>query len=124
MTCPLCERLRDGSPIIAGEHASAIPDGFPVGPGHTLIVAHRHEADLFGLPAEEQADMWALVRSVQARLRDELRPQGFTVGANVGAAGGQTIPHAHIHVIPRFTGDVVDPRGGVRWVIPARAAYW
>lgn len=66
----------------------------------------------------------ALVNIVSRELRDRLSPDGFTIGINDGEAAGQTIPHAHVHVIPRFAGDVPDPRGGIRWVIPARAAYW
>ena len=71
-----------------------------------------------------QADVWRLVAAVRERLLAERRPDGFNIGLNVGEAGGQTVAHAHVHVIPRFLGDVADPRGGVRWVIPARAAYW
>ena len=84
----------------------------------------RHESNLFALAPEEQADLWALVRTVRNRLAEELHTDDFTVGANVGVAAGQTVLHAHIHVIPRFAGDVPDPRGGIRWVIPSRAAYW
>jgi len=80
--------------------------------------------DLFSLTPEELADLWALVRTVRDRLADELGTRDFTVGVNVGVAAGQTVLRAHIHVIPRFAHDVPDPRGGVRWVIPSKAAYW
>ncbi|HTP27887.1 MAG TPA: HIT family protein, partial [Anaeromyxobacteraceae bacterium] len=96
----------------------------PLSPGHTLVVPRQHVADLFALPPEEQADIWRLVATVRERLVAERRPDGFNIGLNVGDAGGQTVGHAHVHVIPRFRGDVPDPRGGVRWIIPARAAYW
>lgn len=124
VSCPLCSRLAGPAPFEESLHGCAIPDGFPVSPGHTLVVPRRHESDLFALAPEEQADLWALVRTVRNRLAEELHTEDFTVGANVGAAAGQTVLHAHIHVIPRFAGDVPDPRGGVRWVIPSRAAYW
>ena len=68
--------------------------------------------------------MWALVNVVRERLEREARPDGYNLGVNVGAAAGQTIGHVHIHVIPRYAGDVDDPRGGVRWILPARARYW
>lgn len=66
--------------------------------------------------------MWDLVGEVRAKLADTLHPDAFTIGVNDGTAAGQTVPHAHVHVIPRWTGDVPDPRGGVRWVIPGKAA--
>jgi diadenosine tetraphosphate (Ap4A) HIT family hydrolase len=81
-------------------------------------------ADYFELGEEEQAALWRLVAEVKTRLDREHHPSGYNVGINVGPAGGQTVWHAHVHVIPRFEGDVEDPRGGVRWVIRARAPYW
>ena len=124
VSCPLCDRLPGGDCVEQNRHGCAFPDAFPVAPGHVLVIPRRHEPDLFALTPEEQSDLWALVRVVGHRLADELRTRDFTVGANVGVAAGQTILHAHIHVIPRFPGDVPDPRGGIRWVIPSRAAYW
>jgi len=76
------------------------------------------------LPEEEQAAVWRLVAQVRASLLADLRPDGFIVGVNDGPAAGQTVMHAHVHVIPRRHGDVPDPRGGVRWVVPDKAAYW
>jgi diadenosine tetraphosphate (Ap4A) HIT family hydrolase len=76
------------------------------------------------LPEEERAAVWSLVARVRGKLVSELQPDGFNVGVNDGAAAGQTVPHAHVHVIPRRAGDVADPRGGVRWVVPAKARYW
>lgn len=122
--CPFCARLASGEPPASGRSAVAIPDSFPVSPGHMLVVPRRHVADLFDLSPEELADIWHLVAEVKASLQRERKPDAFNVGVNVGAAAGQTVDHAHVHVIPRFVGDVPDPRGGVRWVIPARAAYW
>jgi diadenosine tetraphosphate (Ap4A) HIT family hydrolase len=122
--CTFCARIASESGLPTDGTAVALPDGFPLNPGHTLVIPRRHIADLFGLTAQEQADVWRLVAAVRYRIQDELRPDGFNVGVNVGAAAGQTVDHAHVHIIPRFRGDVPDPRGGVRWVLPARAAYW
>lgn len=122
--CPFCARIGSDPSLSQDGTAIAIPDGFPLNPGHTLVIPRRHVADLFALSSDEQADIWRLVAIVRERLLAEHRPDGFNIGLNVGEAGGQTVGHAHVHVIPRFRADVPDPRGGVRWVIPARAAYW
>lgn len=121
--CPFC-RLDKSRIQMDGEFAVAFLDGFPVAQGHTLVVPRTHVASLFELPDEEQAAVWKLVAQVRARLVDQLQPDGFNVGLNDGAAAGQTVMHAHVHVVPRWTGDVADPRGGVRWVVPDKAAYW
>jgi len=121
--CPFCNpeasRIR-----LENEVALAILDGFPVAEGHTLVIPKRHVGSLFDLAVEEQADLWRLVALVRAGLLDGIKPDGFNVGVNDGVAAGQTVMHAHVHVIPRRSGDVADPRGGVRWVVPGKAAYW
>ena len=76
------------------------------------------------LSEEDQAALWRLVALVRGKLAAELKPDGFNVGVNDGPAAGQTVLHAHVHVIPRRKGDVADPRGGVRWIMPAKARYW
>ena len=101
-----------------------IRDGFPISPGHTLIVPKRHVASFFDLTPEERADLLALLDAAKADLDRELSPQGYNIGINDGAAAGQTVPHLHIHLIPRFAGDQEDPRGGIRWIIPEKADYW
>ena len=106
------------------ELAVAFKDPFPVNPGHTLVVPRRHVDGLFELSVEEQAALWRLLPEVKQRLDARHSPAGYNIGVNVGAAAGQTVGHVHIHLIPRYAGDVEDPRGGVRWVVPARAAYW
>ncbi len=102
----------------------AFLDGYPVAEGHALVIPRRHVASLFDLPPEEFADVWALVTRVRNELIERHHPDSFNVGINDGPAAGQTVPHAHIHVIPRKSGDVTDPRGGIRWVIPGKANYW
>jgi diadenosine tetraphosphate (Ap4A) HIT family hydrolase len=109
---------------MANEAAIAFSDAFPVAEGHTLVAPRRHVTSLFDLPVEEQVALWRLVALVRGKLLEELRPDGFNVGVNDGPAAGQTVLHAHVHVIPRRVGDVGDPRGGVRWVVPDKAAYW
>jgi diadenosine tetraphosphate (Ap4A) HIT family hydrolase len=120
--CPFCLR-QDARITWENEAARAFPDAFPVTEGHTLVVPKRHVASLFDLPDEEQAALWRLVALVRSKLVSELHPDGFNVGVNDGPAAGQTVLHAHVHVIPRRAGDVADPRGGVRWVVPAKAQY-
>jgi diadenosine tetraphosphate (Ap4A) HIT family hydrolase len=121
--CPFCHP-EESRITLENDAARAFPDAFPVAEGHTLVVPRRHVASLFDLPEVEQAALWRLVAMVRGKLMDELRPDGLNVGVNDGPAAGQTVLHAHVHVIPRRTGDVADPRGGVRWVIPGKAAYW
>jgi diadenosine tetraphosphate (Ap4A) HIT family hydrolase len=122
--CPFCQRLEAGDVSLTAGAAVAFEDGYPVAEGHTLVVPARHEPDFFALSEIEQADVWALVTLVRQALVERLRPAGFNIGINSGRAAGQTVDHAHMHVIPRFTGDVEDPRGGIRRVLPHKAAYW
>jgi len=111
--------------IASNALAFAIRDKFPVSPGHALVVTRRPCETYWVATTEERAAIWELVEKVKRRLDVELspRPDGFNVGFNAGEAAGQTVPHLHVHVIPRYRGDVPDPRGGVRWVIPGRANY-
>lgn len=121
--CPFCQP--DSKRIwFLDETGIVVRDAFPVSKGHTLVVPRQHTASLFDLPAATQSALWRLVAEARTRLHDELHPDGFNLGLNDGEAAGQTVMHAHIHVIPRWTGDVPDPRGGIRWVIPDKARYW
>lgn len=123
-SCPFCKLQDDESILIQAEKAFAVSDGYPVSLGHTLVVPRQHVRTLFDLPRPDQLSLWALVERVRTMLVEEHQPDGFNIGLNDGLAAGQTVPHVHIHVIPRYNGDVPDPRGGVRWVIPAKAPYW
>ncbi len=122
--CPFCDRIESSEPTAANDSAVAFPDGFPVSDGHTLVVPRRHVFSLWELPPSELHSIWELVTEVRTFLASKHSPDGFNVGVNDGAAAGQTIDHAHLHVIPRYLGDVPDPRGGIRLVIPERARYW
>lgn len=124
MSCVFCQRLQSADLLATNEKAAAFPDAFPLTPGHTLILPRRHEGNFLSLNDEEHAAIWRLVVAVRAIIDRQHRPQGYNVGANVGAAAGQTVDHAHLHLIPRYAGDVPEPRGGIRWIIPARAPYW
>jgi diadenosine tetraphosphate (Ap4A) HIT family hydrolase len=109
--------------LASNELAFAIADRHPVSPGHTLVIPRRPAVDWFAATDDERRAILALVDAVVERLDDELHPDGYNVGFNAGAAAGQTVMHLHVHVIPRFAGDVADPRGGVRHVIPGKGNY-
>jgi diadenosine tetraphosphate (Ap4A) HIT family hydrolase len=110
--------------LCANAFAFAIYDRFPVSPGHVLVITRRVVPTYFDCTAEEQAALMDLVGQVK-RLLDqrEPKPNGYNVGFNSGTAAGQTVPHVHVHVIPRYAGDMPDPRGGVRHVIPEKGNY-
>ena len=121
--CPFCNaapsRVLHATPL-----ALALTDSYPVNPGHALIVPRRHVASWFDVDADERREMLALLDEARAAIGRTHHPGGFNIGINDGAAAGQTVPHVHIHLIPRYEGDVSDPRGGVRWVLAERADYW
>lgn len=120
-TCIFCSPDRE---ILAeSTHGLAFLDAFPVSPGHALVVPRRHVATIFELTENEYAECFLLVLKVKDLLVARHTPDGFNVGVNCGEAGGQSVWHAHIHVIPRYTGDTPHPRGGVRNVIPRKADY-
>jgi diadenosine tetraphosphate (Ap4A) HIT family hydrolase len=122
MDCPFCHI--DPPRVVAESPLSiAVRDAFPVTPGHTLVLPRRHVASWFDASPEERQALMALVDEVKAVLDDERHPDGYNIGINIGEAAGQTVMHLHLHVIPRFAGDVDDPAGGVRFVIPARGNY-
>jgi diadenosine tetraphosphate (Ap4A) HIT family hydrolase len=121
--CPFCtlppERI-----LLISAHGVIIRDGFPISPGHTLIIPRRHVDSFFNLTADERVDLLGLLDQAKAGIEKEFKPDTYNVGINDGPAAGQTVPHLHIHLIPRYTGDIPDPRGGVRWIIPEKADYW
>jgi diadenosine tetraphosphate (Ap4A) HIT family hydrolase len=121
--CPFCtlppERIIDSN-----ELALVIRDGYPVSPGHTLVIPKRHIGSWFDITPEEQSAMLDLLRRAKEVLEEEFKPDGYNIGINDGPTAGQTVPHLHMHLIPRYKGDQEDPRGGVRWIIPEKAKYW
>ncbi len=120
-SCPFCNLER--KEIIESKLSFAIYDGFPVNEGHALIIPKRHTANYFDLSLEEQTDCIELLNRVELIVKEKYNPDGFNVGININEAAGQTVPHVHIHLIPRYNGDVEEPRGGVRGVIPSRRNY-
>jgi len=110
--------------VLHQEGCSAFYDAYPVSLGHTLVVPDEVVASIFDLADKRQADIWHVVAETRKILRQRHNPQGFNIGINEGPAAGQTISHAHIHIIPRYQGDTPDPRGGIRWIFPEKANYW
>ena len=111
------------SRLVEDDLVVALLDANPVSTGHSLIVPKRHVVSWFDAAADEVAAMTRLVRALKLVLDDRYRPDGYNVGFNDGAAAGQTVFHAHLHVIPRYGGDVPDPAGGIRHTIPGRGRY-
>ena len=98
-------------------------DAYAVSPGHTLIITPRHAAIPFELTSEELAEITKLIASARQRLDRTLRPSGYNLGINIGVDAGQTVMHVHVHIIPRYPNDSIDPTGGVRNVIAGRSRY-
>jgi diadenosine tetraphosphate (Ap4A) HIT family hydrolase len=122
-SCPFCT-LKPTRVWAENEVGFGVYDEFPITEGHSLVVPKKHVSSIFDLSMVEQAALWALVNEVRSDLRRKCDTTDFNVGINDGPSAGQTVPHAHIHVIPRRPGDVTDPRGGIRWIIPEKAKYW
>lgn len=121
--CPFCTPEPER---VAGSDALTltIRDAYPLSPGHTLVVPRRHVASWFELTVSEQHAILTALSAAREQLVREHRPDAFNIGINDGVAAGQTIHHVHVHLIPRFTGDTPDPRGGIRHCIPGVPALW
>ncbi len=119
--CLFCKDPRGVS--LERELAYSAHDSYAVSPGHTLIIPKRHVASFFDLTPEEVNACMALITEEKKLLDEEFSPDGYNIGVNVGSAAGQSIYHVHIHLIPRYQGDVENPQGGVRHVIPRNAHY-
>lgn len=121
--CPFCT-LPASRIVDENQDGVAIRDAYPVSPGHTLIIPKRHVGSFFDLSSGEAHGLLQLLQRAQEELRRDHGPDGFNIGINDGRAAGQTVPHLHVHLIPRFLGNAADPRGGVRWIFPEKADYW
>jgi len=122
--CLFCRWVAQGKAVAACGTVAAFKDGFPVTPGHLLIVPKRHVADGFDLNRQELRDSEELVRRLVEQIRkDDPGVTGFNIGINIGQSAGQTVMHAHIHLIPRRDGDTDDPKGGVRGVMQGKRGY-
>lgn len=123
--CPFCAAVSGGRQLHHdGELVAAFNDHYPSSEGHVLVVPRRHVGRLSELTGQESAALWQVAMEQLRRLEHQHVGEAFTVGVNDGAAAGQTVAHVHLHVIPRVEGDVDDPRGGVRRVLPGTAHYW
>jgi diadenosine tetraphosphate (Ap4A) HIT family hydrolase len=118
--CPFCD-----APEMVLENTFAFVrwDLYAVSPGHALIIPKRHFPDYFDCTNDEQQALWSLVEEAKKLIDKQYAPDGYNIGINAGLAAGQTVPHLHIHLIPRYIGDMKDPKGGVRGVIPSRQKY-
>jgi diadenosine tetraphosphate (Ap4A) HIT family hydrolase len=118
--CPFC-----GEPemVLENELAFAHYDSYPVSKGHCLIVTRRHIAEYFQATAEEKAAIWSLVDQMKVIIDQTYQPDGYNVGVNIGKAAGLYVQHINFHLIPRYEGDMENPRGGVRGVIPHKQKY-
>ena len=120
--CPFCRPAADRL-FHLGRQVLGIWDAYPVNPGHALLVPKRHVASWFDATAEEQRELLESIQVARDAIEQDHEPDGFNIGLNIGDAAGQTVPHLHLHVIPRYSGDMADPRGGVRGVIPQKQNY-
>jgi diadenosine tetraphosphate (Ap4A) HIT family hydrolase len=122
--CPFCSDNIKSRIVEEFDSVFAVEDQYPVTPGHLLVITRRHTRDLFTMTPQEKKDAERLLEILQKRiLEKDFSASGFNVGVNCGVSAGQTIMHAHIHLIPRRDGDIPNPAGGVRGVIPERRAY-
>ena len=118
-----CLFCRPCEPLLENGLVFARYDDFPVSPGHLLLIPRRHVSNYFDLDPEEKEALWQLLDAAKAQLDRTHQPDGYNVGINCGPVAGQSVPHVHLHLMPRYAGDVPDPRGGVRAVIPAKQKY-
>jgi len=121
--CPFCHSTPERELLSESATAYAMLDKYPVSPGHSLIIPKVHIGSYFDLSGKHRTACWLMVDRVKMLLTARFRPNGFNIGVNIGEVAGQTIPHVHIHLIPRYNGDVENPTGGVRNVIPGKADY-
>jgi len=121
--CPFCT-LKYNRVVAESALTLTLRDGYPVSPGHTLIVPRRHVGSFFDVTTGERDELMAALAQAKDVLDRESGPDSYNIGINDGQAAGQSVPHLHIHLIPRYSGDCQEPRGGVRWIFPDKADYW
>ncbi len=122
-TCPFCRLSRKVEIICETATCVAFYDGYPVSPGHALIIPKRHVSSYFDLTNHEREAMNVMLQYVKQKVEERFHPDGFNIGINVGKYAGQSVFHCHMHLIPRYKGDVPNPKGGVRGVIPSKQSY-
>jgi diadenosine tetraphosphate (Ap4A) HIT family hydrolase len=120
MSEPTCELCKPDMILFEDEQAYVRFDNNSLAPGHVLVVPRRHVASFFDMSWGEKTSVLALLDRAKAHIETEFRPDGYNIGVNIGRAGGQSRLHVHVHLIPRHSGDVADPRGGIRCVLANR----
>ena len=120
--CPFCN-LPAGQILFKNRLVFAILDKFPATSGHLLVIPFRHVASFWELEEEEMAATNAMLKRCKSFIDEKFAPQGYNVGVNIGKDAGQTVMHVHIHLLPRYEGDVEDPVGGVRHTLPGKGNY-
>lgn len=123
MSDSIFTKLREVRSLFETEHFFVIEDGYPVSPGHLLVISKELKPDFFMLSDAERLELPSAILLAKSWVEERHDPDGFNVGMNCGEAAGQTVMHFHCHVIPRYSGDMADPRGGVRGVIPEKQGY-
>ena len=121
--CRFCQSKPSRRLLVEGKYGFAAYDRHPASEGHFLVIPYRHFANYFDINDEEREELWRLAAEGKKIVDERFQPDGYNVGINVGKWAGQSIPHLHIHVIPRYRGDVENPKGGVRGVIPHKKLY-
>ena len=121
--CPFCS-LAEEQIVLENPLAVVKRDGYPISSGHALVIPRRHVVSFFDTTTDERVAILELLARAKSLVDHEHAPDGYNIGINDGAAAGQTVMHLHVHLIPRYLGDVADPRGGIRGIFPDKAAYW
>ena len=109
--------------LFEGDNFFLIRDKYPVSPGHTLIISKQEKIDYFALTKEEQQELHISILKAKELIEKEYSPEGYNIGMNCGEAAGQTVMHFHCHVIPRYQGDMENPRGGIRHCVAGKGYY-
>lgn len=115
--------IEENRKIYKGKHFFLIKDGFPVSPGHILIISNKKKLDYFQLDSQEQIELTELIHKAKEIIENESTPDGYNIGMNCGEAAGQSVMHFHCHIIPRFKGDMKNPKGGIRHCVEGKGNY-
>lgn len=121
--CVFCDKIKNNEVIKLTDEWMCIEDAYPVSPGHMLIIPKKHVASIDSISLTEWQSLYQSIKQCKAIINEKYNPDGFNIGINQGEAAGQTINHLHVHIIPRYKGDMDNPRGGVRGVIPDKQKY-
>lgn len=122
--CLFCKWKNDKEKIVMeNELAFAVFDEFAVSKGHMIFMTKRHVKDFFETTKEERIAIFELIDKAKKMIDEKYNPSGYNIGMNCGISAGQSVMHIHVHLIPRYDGDVENPRGGVRGVIPSKKNY-